>query len=190
MKKPGKTFIRGLVMDGVCASPCAHQFERSSARRRSFASGCGSIRLLRGAIASALPNVIPSISESQMPLCSNPTSENTAPRRDFQAFGKPDFKHNLSESQMPPTDVRDRNERKNPQRVKRSLDSGCGDADLPPLAVRRIPRRRSGKEAGSTNHPGGRRPCESRVSYTLVLKRLCGRFLFDFINKEEIVCKP
>ena len=51
MKKPGKTFIRGLVMDGVCASPCAHQFERSSARRRSFASGCGSIRLLRGAIA-------------------------------------------------------------------------------------------------------------------------------------------
>ena len=49
----------------------------------------------------------------------------------------------------PPTDVRDKNERKNPQRVKRSLDSGCGDADLPPLAVRRIPRRRSERKLGA-----------------------------------------
>ena len=49
----------------------------------------------------------------------------------------------------PPTDVRDKNERKNPQRVKRSLDSGCGDADLPPLAVRRIPRRCSERKLGA-----------------------------------------
>ena len=118
-------------MDGVCASPCAHQFERSSARRRSFASGCGSIRLLLGAIASALPNVIPRISETQ-------TSENTAPRRDFQAFGKPNIRFSISCSQMPPTDVRDRNERKNPQRVKRSPDFRREVCRPPSVAVRRI----------------------------------------------------
>ena len=35
-------------MDTVCASPIAHQYERSSARRRSFASGCGDASALYG----------------------------------------------------------------------------------------------------------------------------------------------
>ena len=62
----------------------------------------------------------------------------------------PPFPKNIvNPKAKPPTDVRDKNERKNPQRVKWSLDSGCGDADLPPLAARRIPRRRSERKLGA-----------------------------------------
>ena len=46
-----KTFMRGMGMNIVCASPIAHQCGSVRYLRRSFASGCGSIRLLRGAIA-------------------------------------------------------------------------------------------------------------------------------------------
>ncbi len=48
LKKLRKTFVRGMDWDIVCASPFAHQFERSSARRRSFASGCGDASALYG----------------------------------------------------------------------------------------------------------------------------------------------
>ena len=39
MKKLRKTFIRGMVMDFVCASPCAHQIGSVRVRRRSFWGG-------------------------------------------------------------------------------------------------------------------------------------------------------
>ena len=48
LKKLRKTFIWGMGMGGVCASPFAHQYGFVRSLRRSFASGCGSIRLLRG----------------------------------------------------------------------------------------------------------------------------------------------
>ena len=76
---------------------------------------------------------------------------------------------------------RDRDERKNPQRVKRSPGFGCGVCRPPSIAVSRILRRRSDQDAGSTNHPRGHRPCRCRVSNTLVSKRLCGYFLLSKI---------
>ena len=46
-KAPQNFYEKGW-MGGVCASPIAHQYGSVLSIRRSFASGCGSIRLLRG----------------------------------------------------------------------------------------------------------------------------------------------
>ena len=50
-EKAPQNFYEGVGMNFVCASRFAHQFGSVLGIRRSFASGCGSIRLLRGEIA-------------------------------------------------------------------------------------------------------------------------------------------